>query len=145
MDNRLKHCTKCKQELPVSNFYKANGKKSGYKSHCKKCVLEKAKETYYNPENYRRRTENHWKKQGIEFTLEGYDDLYQKQKGKCGICGTTKNRNDTRFCVDHCHDTGNIRGLLCHDCNTSIGKLGDSKEGLMKALEYLDNALRSDN
>jgi len=143
MDNCLKVCTKCKKELPVTDFYKESSKKSGYKSHCKQCILNKRKESYNDPAQYKRRIENHWRKQGIECTVEHYEVLYEQQNGQCGICGAIENRNGTRFCVDHCHTTGKIRGLLCHDCNTSIGKLGDSKEGLMKAIEYLDNALRT--
>jgi hypothetical protein len=42
------------------------------------------------------------------------------------------------FHVDHCHETGKIRGLLCHSCNTGIGKLGDNLEGLQKAVSYLE-------
>lgn len=42
-----------------------------------------------------------------------------------------------RLAVDHCHSTGKIRGLLCHNCNTGLGKLGDSIESLTKALNYL--------
>lgn len=39
--------------------------------------------------------------------------------------------------VDHCHDTGRVRGMLCHGCNTALGKLGDNVAGLRRALEYL--------
>lgn len=145
MDCRVKECTSCKKELPVTNFYKSNSKKSGYKSHCKECVKERSKANYHSPEQNKRRIENHWRTHGLDMTVEKYDALFEQQNGKCGICGTNKNRNNSRFCVDHCHTTGKIRGLLCHDCNTSIGKLGDSKEGLMKAIEYLDNALESED
>ena len=62
MDDCLKVCTKCKKELPVSNFYKASSKKSGYKSHCKQCISDKRKESYNDPVQYKRRIENHWKK-----------------------------------------------------------------------------------
>lgn len=39
--------------------------------------------------------------------------------------------------IDHCHDTGRVRGVLCWDCNSAIGKLGDNKEGIQRALQYL--------
>jgi hypothetical protein len=42
--------------------------------------------------------------------------------------------------VDHDHETGAIRGLLCKHCNSSLGKLGDNLEGLMRAVDYLKNA-----
>jgi len=39
--------------------------------------------------------------------------------------------------LDHCHSTGVVRGVLCWDCNVGIGKLGDTKEGVQRALDYL--------
>ena len=51
---------------------------------------------------------------------------------QCQLCGSGK-----KLCIDHCHDTGQVRGVLCHECNTSIGKLGDTVESLEKAVRYL--------
>jgi len=50
----------------------------------------------------------------------------------CEVCGSKE-----RLQYDHCHDTMDFRGVLCWDCNVGIGKLGDTEEGLLKALEYL--------
>lgn len=63
-----------------------------------------------------------------------------KQDGRCAICrrppsGTTKRQRFLQ--VDHDHATGTIRGLLCNECNTAIGRLGDNVEGLLRALRYL--------
>lgn len=70
-----------------------------------------------------------------------YNTLLAKQGGVCAICRRenqqVRNGPYRRLSIDHCHTTGKIRGLLCNDCNTSIGKLGDNEEGLLKALEYL--------
>ena len=52
--------------------------------------------------------------------------------GRCAIC-----RKSVDLVVDHCHDTGSVRGLLCHNCNTGLGLFGDSQEVLQKAIEYL--------
>lgn len=62
-----------------------------------------------------------------------YDMVSHLFDGGCDICGKTKDG----MCLDHCHETGTIRGVLCRDCNTSIGKLGDTEEGLMRAVHYL--------
>jgi Recombination endonuclease VII len=76
-------------------------------------------------------------------TLEEYEAMFLKQNSLCAICllpETRKGRTPgtiLRLCVDHCHKTGTIRGLLCHACNTAIGKFKDSTELLMKAIEYL--------
>lgn len=73
---------------------------------------------------------------GIE--MHEYDLMSAEQKGKCACCGTHQNELTMNLAVDHDHDTGLIRGLLCLNCNTGIGKLGDNIEGLMKALNYLE-------
>jgi len=70
--------------------------------------------------------------------LHEYNLMFTEQKGKCACCGIHQNELTVNLAVDHDHDTGLIRGLLCHICNTGIGKLGDNIEGLMKALNYLE-------
>lgn len=62
-----------------------------------------------------------------------YGEMLERQDGRCAVCQSV----DKKLQVDHDHETGLIRGLLCFDCNTSIGKLGDSVEGLRKAIDYL--------
>lgn len=74
-------------------------------------------------------------------TLAEYDSLFAAQGGKCAIClGDPKGRNavNGRFDVDHCHKTGRVRGLLCGDCNTSLGKLNDDVPSLQRAIQYLE-------
>jgi hypothetical protein len=46
-----------------------------------------------------------------------------------------------RFCVDHCHETKKVRGLLCSPCNRAIGQLGDTVQGVQRALTYLQRSL----
>lgn len=69
-------------------------------------------------------------------TVEEYDELLATQDGVCALCFRTSS-DGRRLCVDHCHETGAIRGLLCSSCNYSIGCLGDTKESLEKVVEYL--------
>lgn len=54
----------------------------------------------------------------------------------CMLCG----REDRRLVIDHNHQTGKIRGVLCDRCNVAIGSLGDNVAGLNRAIEYLRNA-----
>jgi len=73
-------------------------------------------------------------------TLEEYNSLIERQGGGCGICGSTQDMRKLRFAVDHCHETGKVRGVLCQQCNRALGVLGDGIAGLMKAIEYLKGA-----
>lgn len=55
-------------------------------------------------------------------TVEDYNRMFAEQGGRCGICGSDKSgRNGYHFAVDHCHNTGQVRGLLCIRCNASLG------------------------
>lgn len=75
-------------------------------------------------------------------TEKGYANLLEKQKGLCAICGTDKPTGKWKvFAVDHCHNTGMVRGLLCNECNRGIGLLRDNPEILRKAADYLDKNL----
>ena len=67
-------------------------------------------------------------------TLEKVDKMYQEQKGCCAICG---NHYD-KLVVDHNHDTGKVRDLLCNICNLGLGKFKDNKNILLLAVKYLE-------
>jgi len=73
-------------------------------------------------------------------TIEDYERMFEEQKGACAICGSVEVRRNgrTNFCVDHCHKTGKVRGLLCNECNVGLGRLGDDAESLRRALAYLE-------
>lgn len=71
-----------------------------------------------------------------EITQEDYARMYEAQEGRCKICGA---KEDVLH-VDHCHETGKVRGLLCRGCNTGIGHLKDSVETLRSAIAYLEAA-----
>lgn len=70
-------------------------------------------------------------------TPEEYKQILISQNYCCAICDTHQEKLKRRLSVDHCHQTGNIRGLLCTSCNTGIGKLSDSVEKLQRAINYL--------
>lgn len=80
-------------------------------------------------------------------TLKGYGltpadekQLLVLQDGVCAICKSAEGRTDRKWLsVDHDHSTGVVRGLLCSDCNTGIGALGDTAEDVRRALAYLEN------
>lgn len=73
-------------------------------------------------------------------TIDQYDAAYDAQEGKCRICGEFAERyGEGRLHVDHCHTSGKFRALLCGKCNTAIGLLGESKEILHSAIQYLQD------
>jgi len=139
--NRL--CTKCNTVKSHEHFYRYKKKQSpenpmGLKGYCKPCCLAAAKEYYQTPEGYKYKIERSWKNKGINFTVEEYDRLLKHQSNCCAICGAEKCKNGDRLCVDHCHEKNEIRGLLCHYCNTAIGKFKDNPELIRKAAKYVE-------
>ena len=63
--------------------------------------------------------------------------LFIKQDGCCAICGQPESELKKRLCIDHCHITGHIRGLLCNRCNFFIGAASDNVNTLRAAIDYL--------
>jgi len=134
-----KKCSKCRKIKPHSEFAKTKDKPSGIVSHCKSCVRSKNKKLWEDgairDTVYRRK---------YDISLKQYDSLLELQKGLCKICGTKDPKGhgskNGRFFVDHCHETGMVRGLLCHHCNIGIGTFGDDPGKLAKAIEYLIQA-----
>ena len=66
-------------------------------------------------------------------TLEDWKLQFEIQEGKCAICEV----ETIALCVDHDHDNGNIRGLLCQNCNIGIGLLGDTLQRVERAYVYM--------
>ena len=70
---------------------------------------------------------------------EDYDFLYEKQKGYCAICETHQSDLKRSLCIDHNHETGKVRGLLCDDCNRGLGCFDDNVAMINSAIDYLRN------
>jgi hypothetical protein len=90
----------------------------------------------YDKNNSKRKKYSHIKRD-FGITENEYDLIFAKQEGKCAICGKHQNEFKTPLGIDHDHETGKVRGLLCFNCNTGIGKLKDDITILEKAIEYL--------
>lgn len=78
-------------------------------------------------------------------TEHGYAAMVAAQQGRCAICGTTdpvvvrrNGRHVRDWAIDHCHDTGQVRGLLCQACNLAIGQMGDDPRRLRSAADYIE-------
>lgn len=148
-------CNVCKKELPSSEFYKDKGQSRGFAYSCKPCIrirtlpskrrswdkhkerYSQDKKDYYKKYPEKLRANNLKNKHGI--SMEEYEVMYKKQGGICSICEWVPT-NVGRFgklCVDHCHSTNKLRGLLCHQCNLMIGIAKDKQDILLKGIEYL--------
>ena len=127
-DKDTKYCTVCKEVKPLSEFAIHPTRRKFSFSQCREC------------DNKRSKRKNI--KQKYNITLEDYDKIFEKQSGKCKICGTKKigYKNRGRFCVDHDHETGKIRGLLCVNCNLLLGHAKDDIKILALAIQYLTDA-----
>jgi ribosomal protein L37E len=93
-----------------------------------------------NPE----RAKHHEMKKRFGITGQDYDNMFEVQKGVCAICGQPEVAKDKdggprMMAVDHCHETGKVRGLLCTGCNTALGGFKDSAQLLEAAKNYLLN------
>lgn len=134
----LKICKTCNVEKGIDEFQNTSTKGLYYKqSSCRSCRSKnKAISRKLNPskEALRKRAQKLRSKYGIE--LEDYDRMYDAQVGLCKIC---KEHLD-KLNVDHCHNTGKIRGLLCFQCNSGLGQFRDNINYLKEAIKYLEES-----
>ena len=162
-----KICTKCSEEKMLSEFNKHKNKKDGLSLYCKKCrkqyrsanrekIAEKnaqyysanrekvAQYRFANREKIlekraqyrfanREKIKNTQLKYEYGITLEQYNKMAQEQNNVCLIC-----KQEKKLVVDHCHDTGTVRGLLCSECNISIGLLKETPQYFVNAIQYLE-------
>lgn len=153
----MKRCWRCKNAKPPADFPRNRGFHDGLDRTCRACVAERnAKYSRENREHLAAAALRRYHADPLRYAdyelkktygLEpgAYDRILAAQDGKCGICGTDDpgsrtRRRTRRFAVDHCHDTGAVRGLLCSNCNRGIGYLKHSKDALLAAVKYLTSA-----
>lgn len=123
----MKQCRSCGVEKPFGEYYKRN-------PDCKPCASIKNRAHYAaNKDLYR--DKEFRKNYGI--SLHDYNSMFAEQEGCCAICGTHQCCSGRMLAVDHDHSTGQVRGLLCANCNTAIGKLKDDEETILRAADYI--------
>ena len=158
----MKNCTKCQEAKPATTefFSVSKTNKNGLSSWCKICINNKSKDirksskgkeynsnyfingngklklqefTKNNPNTQR----NSALKNKYNITLDDYNIMLFEQDGCCAICNTHHTELKQTLAVDHCHTTGNVRGLLCMHCNQALGKFKDNTKILQNAIKYL--------
>lgn len=163
----MKVCTRCKQDKPLDDFRRGRGYKNGIRSNCKDCDRLRLKEWrrthpeqrkaqtkrrnekqkkyqsgFYDPDPEKRaiyqlksRDAHLRRKYGI--TLDEYNALHDAQGGVCAGCRRVA-PNGKNLCLDHDHQTGRARGLLCDDCNSTLARALDSPATLRRLADYLE-------
>lgn len=161
-----KKCTRCGNYFPftIDYWYRDKSKKDGFLPHCKKCNKKyytahrqerlQYRKIYYQKnrikllENAKKYALTHQRERqdyklrcahGI--TRAAYNEMLVQQNYCCAICGKYQNAFPRRLSVDHNHETGLIRGLLCHRCNRFImGYIGDDKNLQIGVVKYLEKS-----
>lgn len=165
MANGVKRCNKCDLPKPVSHFYRASGTKDGRRGECVDCAKlirrawydanrEKAvaaaerwqrrnpervrvyQEAYRSRPERKRTMRDLYYRRTFGISADEFDVILVAQGRCCAICGVRPER-EASLHVDHCHETGRIRGIVCLNCNQGIGKFNDDPELLERAAAYL--------
>lgn len=156
----MKTCCKCHKEKSVGLFSKNKSTKDGLQTACKGCQSEYHQERRekdperiktLNRESAKRLRDQDPKKHAAYvrdfqlrdtygITTEEYDRILERQNGVCAICVQVC-ISGRRLAVDHNHETGEVRGLLCCKCNRGLGNFNDDSELLLAAYFYLTKPL----
>ena len=120
-----KHCNCCGKNLPTDMFWKRTYPtgKVATQPKCKSCQ-SKNRVKYYKP--------HHLIRDMLKISDDHYEELMENKH--CNICGTELQKK----CIDHCHTTKKIRGVLCNNCNTALGLFKDNPEIIRNAIQYLE-------
>lgn len=134
-------CAGCKDWKMLSEFNKLSSDKLGIQRSCRECMNARAK-------RWRQRLDSDDKTQAANYsrryryalTNKQYKEMWEAQKGLCGICSCelVQDRGKNGHIIDHCHETDIVRGLLCRSCNSGLGLFKDSIEFLSSAIRYLE-------
>lgn len=129
---------KCKNGHLMDEYRRFHPNGDSYCSACKNQRTKKSRQD--KPEKH---AYYGWKsriKGTYGITEQEYSKMFLDQEGKCGICFSALIFRDRATHIDHNHETGIVRGLLCHNCNTAIGLLKEDTEIMKNAIKYMSEA-----
>jgi len=101
--------------------------------HCRECSNHHSRQQYQRSPRTREEVKAKRLLRDYGLTMDEFNAMMVSQAGQCLICP----RKLVEPCVDHCHTTGRIRGLLCSKCNSGLGMFDDDPERLLRAIDYL--------
>lgn len=152
MTCNTKTCSSCREDKSLSRFSKSSSSKTGRHAYCKECMAEYDKSRRKKPElqEYFREKDSRtsrrvvWRKSHLQrvygVSEELYDYILRSQDFVCAICHREESRENRSLSLDHCHESGKIRGLLCDSCNNGIARFNDDPEVLENAIAYLQDS-----
>jgi hypothetical protein len=161
----MKVCSICGETKPLEDFYRANGTRDGHRGECKSCNRAAKRERYAaDPEKYvamvrrwqqanaqrmrdyrrqrnaqpevKRKARNAYFLRTYGVSAEDVDEMLDAQNGRCAICGAKPSRLASMH-IDHDHEHGHLRGMLCLSCNQGLGQFRDDPALLLRAIVYL--------
>jgi len=131
-----KWCPGCQEQLEIEKFGKNKTTNDGYVAYCRPCHNKNCQESLRR--NGGSRNYHFRRRYGI--TGADADALIEQQGGICPLCQEVpRDKLKNKWHVDHDHETGRIRGMLCHHCNTALGNFRDDVKILARAIKYLEN------
>lgn len=147
-----KYCYTCGEYRDLTEFHNTKRTKDGKQSRCVYCVSEYHQQYYVKNKNAIKVKTSEWHTNNKEkykqsrkigklqsrygISIDTYNTILVAQKGLCAICKFPPNEEEN-LCVDHCHETNKIRGLLCKPCNLLIGNANNDVARLLSAVHYL--------
>ena len=154
-----KACNKCGLTKALSAFNKHKDLKDGHTTWCKDCTKAAHRENYAANRDQECKNTQSWYSRNLvrarglrikkfwpgstwQEALVKYDELFAKQNGCCAVCGRNKSMFDRELSIDHNHETKEVRGLLCNDCNHALGllKADSGPDFARRALEYIEKS-----
>jgi hypothetical protein len=130
----MKICIRCKKNKTLQDFENHPTSSDGKRNQCSSCRYKLRVE---REGASAKRKQKHWNLGRYGISIDEWEQQLKKQNNLCAICKkffTDKDKPHT----DHNHETGLFRGILCSQCNTGIGLLGDDPERIRAAAQYLD-------
>ena len=128
----VRRCGRCGEYKVLEEFTRSANTKDGYHSYCRECLKEYNQAWGKNQRGVQYRLRS---KYGL--TPEEHEAMHEEQEGKCAIC-RLDNGSERSLVVDHCHDTGAVRALLCIQCNAGLGHFDHNPARLRAAASYVE-------
>ena len=156
---KLRRCSQCKKDFPETTAYfkyTSTAYRKGWDSWCRRCcaakcrgynkrnkeVLKAKRLAQHTADPFRKRLTDlryQAKKQGVTVDIAEAEEVIRRFSGHCAICGRPVAGH--MLCLDHCHASGRVRGVLCRNCNSALGCVEEDPRILAGLLTYLERGV----